>query len=74
MPKTRQEKRKRTEEGFAKEFENVRVYLCDLQDELAETLLIVADMKPMTPNQEKEQMKQLLLLERVLRELIDCQT
>lgn len=69
MPKTRKEKRKRTEEGFAKEMENLENYLCDLQEELFDTLDIVADMKPSTQEQERQQLKQLRLLERLLRGL-----
>lgn len=71
MPKTRREKRKRTEEGFAKEMENLENYLSDLQEELIDTLAIVADMKPSTQEQETQQLKQLYLIERLLRGLND---
>jgi len=69
MPKTRREKRKRTQEGFAKEMENLENYMFDLQEELVDTIAIVTDMKPMTQEQELQQLKQLCLIERLIRGL-----
>lgn len=69
MPKTRREKRKRTEAGFAKEMENLENYLADLQEELIDTLELIQHMKPSTYEQRHQQIKQVFLVESLLRGL-----
>lgn len=49
--------------------ENLENYMFDLQEELVDTIAIVTDMKPMTQEQELQQLKQLCLIERLIRGL-----
>ena len=69
MPKTRREKRKRVEEGFNKEMQNLEMYLWDLEEELLETRANIKGMEPGTREQADSQLKRLRLIDSILQKL-----